>query len=63
MMLPSDVRRTDYKQYEEVNIPVSESAPLSVGNKLVKISSLDEVRGSFFQMVRIVTQPIESHCS
>jgi len=63
MVLSSDVKRTDCKQYEEVNIPVSEPAPLSVGNNLVQISSLDEVKGSFFQMVRIITQHIESHCS
>jgi len=63
VMLSSDVRRTDCKQYEEVNIPVSEPAPVSVGNNLVQISSLDEVKGSFFQMVRIITQRIESHCS
>ena len=63
MMLSSNVRRTDCKQYEEVNIPVSEPAPVSVGNNLVQISSLDEVKGSFFQMIRIVAQRVESHCS
>jgi activating signal cointegrator complex subunit 3 len=47
-MLPSDVKRTDNKQYEEVNIPVSEPAPVSVGNNLVPVSSLDEVTSSFF---------------
>jgi activating signal cointegrator complex subunit 3 len=44
MMLPVDAERTNNKQYEEVNIPVSEPVPVSVGNNLVPISSLDEVR-------------------
>lgn len=48
MKLSADVKRTDNKQYEEVNIPVSEPAPVSVGNNLVPISSLDEVKSSFF---------------
>jgi hypothetical protein len=51
MMLSADVKRTDNKQYEEVNIPVSESVPVSVGNNLVSISSLDEVRSNFSEML------------
>nr|CAD7458407.1 unnamed protein product [Timema tahoe] len=47
MMLPANVERRDTKQYEEVNIPVSEQAPVNVGNKLVSISSLDEVQRCF----------------
>jgi hypothetical protein len=47
MMLSSDAKRTDSKQCEEVNIPVSEPAQVSVGDKLVPISSLDEVMSSF----------------
>jgi activating signal cointegrator complex subunit 3 len=48
MVLSADVKRTDNKQYEEIDIPVSEPAPVSVGNNLVPISSLDEVRRIFF---------------
>lgn len=43
MILPEGVERRDTKQYEEVNIPVSEPPPVSVGSKLVPIDSLDEV--------------------
>ena len=49
MMLSPDVKRTDNKMCEEVDIPVSEAAPLSVGKKLVPISSLDEVRNFIYQ--------------
>jgi activating signal cointegrator complex subunit 3 len=48
MMLSTDVKRTNNKIYEEINIPISEPAPVSVGNKLVPISSLDEVKRIFF---------------
>ncbi|CAH1400990.1 unnamed protein product [Nezara viridula] len=41
IMLPEDVKRVDNKQYEEVDIPVSSPGPLSVGNTLIPISSLD----------------------
>lgn len=43
MMLPEGVVRKDTKQYEEVEIPVSEPPPTTVGSKLVSIDSLDEV--------------------
>lgn len=43
MMLPEGVVRIDNKTYEEVNIPTCEPAPTSVGNKLIAISTLDEV--------------------
>uniref|UniRef100_A0A2Z5TZE8 U5 small nuclear ribonucleoprotein 200 kDa helicase n=1 Tax=Reticulitermes speratus TaxID=60591 RepID=A0A2Z5TZE8_9NEOP len=56
MMLSSDVRRMDCKQYEEVNIPLSEPAPLSVGNDLVQISSLDEIGQMAFQGVRTLNR-------
>lgn len=42
-MLPEDVKRIDNKQFEEVDIPVSSPGPLSVGNTLVPIASLDTV--------------------
>lgn len=32
MLLPEGVFRHDHKTYEEVNIPVSEPAPITVGN-------------------------------
>jgi hypothetical protein len=50
MMLSADVKRTDNKQYEEVNIPVTEPIPFSAENNLVPISSLDEVRRIFFKL-------------
>ncbi|XP_021913277.1 activating signal cointegrator 1 complex subunit 3 isoform X2 [Zootermopsis nevadensis] len=56
VMLSSDVKRTDNKQYEEVNIPVSEPAPLSVGNNLVSISSLDEIGQMAFQGVKTLNR-------
>nr|CAD7572321.1 unnamed protein product [Timema californicum] len=52
MMLPENVERRDTKQYEEVNIPVSEQAPVNVGNKLVSISSLDEIGQMAFHGVK-----------
>ncbi|GLG93341.1 Putative activating signal cointegrator 1 complex subunit 3 B [Gryllus bimaculatus] len=56
MMLPVGVERTDNKMYEEVNIPTSEPAPLSVGNKLVEISSLDEVGQKAFQGMKTLNR-------
>jgi activating signal cointegrator complex subunit 3 len=50
MMLSADVRRTNNKMYEEINIPISEPAPISVGNNLIPISSLDEVRRIFLMV-------------
>jgi activating signal cointegrator complex subunit 3 len=47
VLLPENVERIDNKQYEEVTIPVSEPAPLSVGNKLIAVTSLDEVSNWF----------------
>lgn len=43
MMLPENVKRVDTKVYEEVNIPMAETAPVSVGSNLVPVSSLDDV--------------------
>ena len=42
-MLSEDVKRIDTKTFEEVDIPISPAAPLSVGNTLIPISSLDTV--------------------
>lgn len=52
MLLPEGVERKDTKHYEEVNIPVSEPPPTSVGSKLVPIDSLDEV-DFFYKLVYI----------
>ncbi|XP_075226481.1 activating signal cointegrator 1 complex subunit obelus isoform X2 [Lycorma delicatula] len=52
MLLPEGVERKDTKQYEEVNIPVSEPPPTSVGSKLVPIDSLDEVGQMAFNGVK-----------
>lgn len=43
MMLPENVQRSDNKLYEEVKIPAADSANLTVGEKRVDISSLDEI--------------------
>lgn len=43
ILLPEGVIRHDNKSYEEVIIPVSEPAPINVGNERVAISALDEV--------------------
>lgn len=47
MMLPDDVKRTDNKQYEEVDIPPQSPGQLTVGNEKVPVSSLDEVNLKF----------------
>uniref|UniRef100_A0A1B6DYT0 U5 small nuclear ribonucleoprotein 200 kDa helicase n=2 Tax=Clastoptera arizonana TaxID=38151 RepID=A0A1B6DYT0_9HEMI len=52
MMLPEGVVRIDTKTYEEVNIPISEPAPTSVGKKLIPINSLDEIGQMAFQGVK-----------
>lgn len=52
VLLPEGVVRNDNKSYEEVIIPVSEPAPLSVGNERVAISSLDEIGQMAFQGVK-----------
>ncbi|XP_023246702.1 activating signal cointegrator 1 complex subunit 3 [Copidosoma floridanum] len=43
LILPENVRRKDSQLCEQVDIPVPIMEPLTVGNKLVKISSLDEI--------------------
>lgn len=43
MMLPENVQRSDNKLYEEVKIPAADSANLTVGEKRVDVSSLDEI--------------------
>ncbi|XP_063225665.1 activating signal cointegrator 1 complex subunit 3 [Bacillus rossius redtenbacheri] len=52
MMLPANVDRKDSRLCEEVHIPVSEPAPLEVGNKRVPISALDEVGQMVFEGVK-----------
>lgn len=42
-MLPEGVQRHDNHMYEEVVIPINESAPLNVGNERVAIAELDNV--------------------
>lgn len=44
VMLPEGVVRRDTKQFEEVEIPISEPPPTRVGQNRVLISSLDEVK-------------------
>jgi activating signal cointegrator complex subunit 3 len=49
MLLPENVTRKDTKEYEQVDIPISKPAPLTVGEERVKISSLDELgRAAFY---------------
>lgn len=43
MMLPENLQRSDNKLYEEVKIPAADSANLTVGEKRVDVSSLDEI--------------------
>lgn len=43
MLLPENVQRSDNKLYEEVKIPAADSANLTVGEKRVDVSSLDEI--------------------
>lgn len=67
LMLPDNVKRIDNKMYEEVQIPVNESAALAVGNNRVSISSLDEIGQVAFkgteQLNRIqsVVYPVAYH--
>lgn len=67
LMLPDNVKRIDNKMYEEVQIPVNESAELGVGNNRVSISSLDEIGRVAFkgteQLNRIqsVVYPVAYH--
>ncbi|CAB3373375.1 Hypothetical predicted protein [Cloeon dipterum] len=48
MLLPENVTKKDTKEYEQVDIPISKPAPLSVGEERVKISSLDELGQAAF---------------
>lgn len=43
LFLPDTVKRVDNKMYEEVQIPATESATLTVGENRVNISTLDEI--------------------
>lgn len=43
LILPDTVQRNDTKMYEEVKIPATESATLTVGNVRVNVADLDEI--------------------
>lgn len=67
LMLPDNVKRTDNKMYEEVQIPVNETPVLGIGNNRVSISTLDEIGQVAFkgteQLNRIqsVVYPVAYH--
>lgn len=67
LMLPDNVKRIDNRMYEEVQIPVNETAVLGVGTNRVSISSLDEIGQIAFkgteQLNRIqsVVYPVAYH--
>ena len=42
-MLPENHKRTDNRMYEEVEIPVSRNPPPPVGEKKIRIETLDKV--------------------
>ncbi|XP_071491238.1 activating signal cointegrator 1 complex subunit 3-like [Diadema antillarum] len=52
MMLPCGFQKSANKIYEEVIIPPSEQAPVSVGKNLVPISQLDDIGRVAFQGMR-----------
>ncbi|XP_071445378.1 activating signal cointegrator 1 complex subunit 3 [Hetaerina americana] len=52
LVLPENMERSDNKVYEEVTIPVSDAAPVDVGNKRVAISTLDEIGQMAFQGIK-----------
>ncbi|XP_046669965.1 activating signal cointegrator 1 complex subunit 3-like [Homalodisca vitripennis] len=52
LMLPEGATRKDTKQYEEVNIPICESAPTSVGSNFIPISALDKIGQMVFEGVK-----------
>uniref|UniRef100_A0A1B6L435 U5 small nuclear ribonucleoprotein 200 kDa helicase n=1 Tax=Graphocephala atropunctata TaxID=36148 RepID=A0A1B6L435_9HEMI len=56
LMLPEGATRKDTKQYEEVNIPICEAAPTTVGSNLIPISALDKVGQMVFQGVKCLNR-------
>ena len=42
------MERTNNARYEEINIPLTEAAPTEVGNRLIPISSLDDISRKAF---------------
>lgn len=56
IMLPEGVIRNDKKSYEEVIIPVAETAPVNVGNERVAISSLDDIGQLAFQGIKTLNR-------
>ncbi|XP_058808781.1 activating signal cointegrator 1 complex subunit 3 [Phymastichus coffea] len=51
IILPENVKRTDSQLCEQVDIPVPDLDPLTVGNNRVQISSLDEIGQMAFKGV------------
>ncbi|KAI5644855.1 sec63 brl domain-containing protein [Phthorimaea operculella] len=51
LYLPANAIKNNFKEYEEVIIPKNEPAPLTVGNKRVPISDLDEIGQMVFENV------------
>ncbi|XP_063379753.1 activating signal cointegrator 1 complex subunit 3 [Cydia fagiglandana] len=52
LLLPENAVRKDYKEYEEVIIPKTDQAPLSVGNNRVPISDMDEIGQMAFENIK-----------
>lgn len=67
LMLPDNVKRTDNRMFEEVQIPVNETPVLGVGNNRVSIKSLDEIGQVAFQgteqlnRIQSVVYPVAYH--
>lgn len=65
--LPDNAQRIDNKQWEEVKIPASEPPPLTVGNKRVQISELDDIGQMAFanckelNRIQSVVYPVAYH--
>ncbi|EDW14615.1 activating signal cointegrator 1 complex subunit 3 [Drosophila mojavensis] len=65
--LPDNAQRIDNKQWEEVKIPASEPPPLTVGNRRVQISELDDIGQMAFanckelNRIQSVVYPVAYH--
>ncbi|KAL6624933.1 Sec63-domain-containing protein [Neocallimastix californiae] len=55
-VLPSGTERYDYRDYEEIDIPVVEKAPVRSTEKLVEISSLDEFSQKAFRGIKTLNR-------
>ncbi|KAJ2954701.1 hypothetical protein O0L34_g3002 [Tuta absoluta] len=51
LYLPANAVKNNFKEYEEVIIPKNEPAPLTVGNKRVPISDMDEIGQMVFENI------------